>query len=71
MSTNRDRAERAARVVTSMPYWGQNEPETDLGDFLCDLQHACRLNGWDWDEALEKADFHQLEESKLGWDEEE
>jgi hypothetical protein len=59
------------RGIAALSHWEQNDPETDLGDFICNLRHLCKLEGWDWELILDKADFHYAEERLFGWDEDE
>lgn len=68
--TNRHGAEDALKVLESASYWGDNDPETDLGDFIAEVRHLCRLKGWDWEKVLEQADYHYRYEANLDWDEE-
>lgn len=60
--TNEERAESAFRIVHRMNHWGQNDPETDLGDFISNLRHLCDEQGWDWSLILEKANYHYTAE---------
>ena len=53
--TNR-RMRRAAKVLLS--YSDPFDEEVCLVDFLADLQHYCKTNGYDFDHAVETARMH-------------
>jgi hypothetical protein len=59
--TNFDRARRAAYALESyVEAQGleQEDPETNLRDFLTDLRHLCHIEEWDYDAADRMAYDH-------------
>ena len=51
-----EKMRRAARVLLS--YSDPFDEEVCLVDFLADLQHYCKTNGYDFDHAVETARMH-------------
>ena len=44
----------------------EEDAETVISDFLCDLHHLCRMNGIDFDSLLTRANGHFVEEVENG-----
>jgi len=58
---NRARAERAARALKAQRYWDCGESYA-VADLLCDLQHLCDRERWDFAELLDSGSNHYANE---------
>jgi hypothetical protein len=66
---------RAAKVVNSLAIYAEinfsknfedEEAETVISDFVCDLQHVCRMSGVSFAEVIRRAESHFEAESDDG-----